>query len=657
MNILLKKLSLKNFKGVKELSLDFEKITNITGENGTGKTTIFDGFLWLLFGKDSQGKSAFEVQPLDSQGNVLHGLETNVTAILDVDGYERTFSRTLSEKWVKQRGQVEAELKGTQTTFEVDGIPTKLKDYQATINNIVNEDLFKMVTNPLYFPNIKWQDQRKILLEITGEPEEENIISYNPSLSPLKDEMQDGIDNFVKRTKASIGKLKDQLKSIPFRIDECNNSIMEVDTETLEFQKKSIVGGIEHLEEQIADSSKANEEKLKLQDKLFELKNKQNEVAIKAAQEAQKPLEGIENKIAETEKEVQVNTLNISGLETCIARLTTSSDLLNSEIKDKKDKQQELRNEWVEVNKRTFSFDENQSICPCCGRPYDMGKIEEIKQNAEETFAISKKKSLDLIADEGKKLGDKIAELVEQVCKNTSEITKYKCKIAEIEKEIEGEKAELFDLEKQKKSFNNATELVVPGMEEIVKEIALVEADIKAFGATDNSILKEKKKELQEQLEGINKQLNAKDNNSKLLARIEELKEEEKALNIKIADLEGRLYLGEEFIRTKVELLESSINEKFGGVVTFKLFNNQVNGGLSECCEAMVDGVPFSNVNTAGRINAGLSIIKTLSKHYGVQAPIFIDNRESINNIVDFEGQIINLKVGKNKKLKIESEE
>lgn len=657
MNILLKKLSLKNFKGVKELSFDFEKITNITGENGTGKTTIFDGFLWLLFGKDSQGKSAFEVQPLDSQGNVLHGLETNVTAILDVDGYERTFSRTLSEKWVKQRGQAEAELKGTQTTFEVDGIPTKLKDYQATINNIVNEDLFKMVTNPLYFPSIKWQDQRKILLEITGEPEEKNIISYNPSLSPLKDEMQDGIDNFIKRTKASIGKLKDQVKSIPFRIDECNNSIMEVDTETLEFQKKSIVGGIEHLEEQIADSSKANEEKLKLQDKLFELKNKQNEIAIKAVQEAQKPLKDIENKIAETEKEVQVNTLNISGLETCIARLTASSDLLNSEIKDKKDKQQELRNEWVEVNKRTFNFDENQSICPCCGRPYDMGKIEEIKQNAEETFVISKKKSLDLIADEGKKFGDKIAELAEQVCKNTSEITKYKCKIAEIEKEIEGEKAELLSLEKQKENFNNATELVVPGMEEIVKEIALVEADIKAFGTTDNSILKEKKKELQEQLEGINKQLNAKDNNSKLLARIEELKAEEKTLNVKIADLEGRLYLGEEFIRTKVELLESSINEKFGGAVTFKLFNNQVNGGLSECCEAMVDGVPFSNVNTAGRINAGLSIIKTLSKHYGVQAPIFIDNRESINNIVDFKGQIINLKVGKNKKLKIESEE
>lgn len=657
MNILLKKLSLKNFKGVKELTLDFDKITNITGENGTGKTTIFDGFLWLLFGKDSQGKSAFEVQPLDSQGNVLHGLETNVTAILEIEGFERTFGRTLSEKWVKQRGQVEAELKGTQTTFEVDGIPTKLKDYQTTINSIINEDLFKMVTNPLFFPTMKWQDQRKILLEITGEPKEENVIKYNPSLSPLRDEIQDGIDNYIKRTKASIGKLKDQVKSIPFRIDECSNSIVEVDIEALEFQKRSIVGRIEHLEEQIADSSKINEEKLKLQDKLFELKNKQNELANKAVQEAQKPLRDIENKMAEIEKEVQVNALNVSGLEACIARLTVSSELLNSEIKVKKDKQQELRNEWVEVNKRTFSFDENQSICPCCGRPYDMGKIEEIRQNAEETFAVGKKKSLDLIADEGKKLGDEIAELVEVISKNTSEITRYKCKIAEIEKEIEDKKAKLFDLEKQKESFNNATELVVPGMKEVTKEIALVQADIEGFGVTDNSVLKESKKELQGQLECINRQLNAKDNNYKLLARIEELKEEEKELNVKIAELEGRLFLGEEFIRTKVELLEGNINKKFNGAVTFKLFNNQVNGGLSECCEAMVDGVPFSNVNTAGRINAGLSIIKTLSEHYNVQAPIFIDNRESINNIVEFEGQIINLKVGKNKNLKIESEE
>lgn len=657
MNISLKKLSLKNFKGVKELSLEFDKITNITGENGTGKTTIFDGFLWLLFGKDSQGKSAFEVQPLDSQGNVLHGLETNVIAILDVDGYERTFSRTLSEKWVKQRGQAEAELKGTQTTFEVDGIPTKLKDYQTTINSIINEDLFKMVTNPLFFPTMKWQDQRKILLEITGEPKEENVIKYNPSLSPLRDEIQDGIDNYIKRAKASIGKLKDQVKSIPFRIDECSNSIVEVDMKALKFQKRSVVGGIEHLEEQIADSSKANEEKLKLQDKLFELKNKQNELANKAVQEAQKPLQDIQNSIAEIENEVRMKAIDVTDMEASVKRLQSSSDTLSEEVKVKKDKQQELREKWNATIQETFVFDETQTICPCCGRAYDMDKITGIRQYAENEFSANKKKRLDSIATEGKKLGDEIAELVKQVSGNASKITECKCKIAEAGKEIEDKKAKLFDLEKQKGSFNNATELVIPGMEEVTKEIALVQADIEAFGVTNNSILKEKKKELQGQLEGINRQLNAKDNNSKFLARIEELKEEEKELNVKIAELEGRLFLGEEFVRTKVELLESSINEKFSGAVTFKLFNNQVNGGLSECCEAMVDGVPFSNVNTAGRINAGLSIIRTLSEHYNVQAPIFIDNRESINNIVEFEGQIINLKVSKNKNLKIESEE
>ncbi len=43
MKIFLKKLELKNFKGVKELKIDFGTITRIDGDNGTGKTTIIKG--------------------------------------------------------------------------------------------------------------------------------------------------------------------------------------------------------------------------------------------------------------------------------------------------------------------------------------------------------------------------------------------------------------------------------------------------------------------------------------------------------------------------------------------------------------------------------------------------------------------------------------
>ena len=60
--IKLKKLILENFKGIKELKIDFSNVTNIFGDNGVGKTTIFDAFTWLMFGKDSTDKKDFSIQ-------------------------------------------------------------------------------------------------------------------------------------------------------------------------------------------------------------------------------------------------------------------------------------------------------------------------------------------------------------------------------------------------------------------------------------------------------------------------------------------------------------------------------------------------------------------------------------------------------------------
>ncbi|NNJ31627.1 hypothetical protein [Lacrimispora defluvii] len=71
----------------------------------------------------------------------------------------------------------------------------------------------------------------------------------------------------------------------------------------------------------------------------------------------------------------------------------------------------------------------------------------------------------------------------------------------------------------------------------------------------------------------------------------------------------------------------------------------------------MVNGVPFSSLNAGHRVVAGLDIITALQKIYGVTAPIFIDNAESVNdfNIPDMEGQLILLKVSINNTLKVEA--
>lgn len=654
MDIKLNKLAFKNFKGIKELEIDFSKITNIYGENATGKTSVFDGFCWLLFDKDSKGRSKFEVQTLDSDNNRVHGLEHQVVAELEVDGVGKVLTKTLKEKWVKQRGQAEAELKGTVTNYEIDGVPTSLKDYQTFINSIINEDLFKMLTNPSHFPSMNWQKQREILLEIVGDIEEDTVINYNSNLEKLRALLSDGVDNFNKRTKASISKLKEQVKSLPYRIDECNNSIVEVDTEALELQKRNINAAIGSIDEQIADGSKANEEKLKLQDKLYELKKKENELQLAAIEEKDKPVKEIISKINAKQDTLQVLEQTINNNTFKIKGFNESKDHFNQEIKIKEDKQKALREEWAKLNCEIFEFDDTKSICPCCARSYEADKIEEIKSNALDVFNKNKNNKLSDIQSKGKALSveinnfkEKLPELQENINNLEKTITDYEIKKSLLKSEIE-------ELEKQKEELSQTTEINIPGLCGIQKEIAQIQADIEAFKINDNTELKNKKKCLQEELEAINKQINTKDNNKKLLTRIEALKQEEKALNVKIAELEEQQYLAEEFIKTKVELLEKGINESFGGKVTFKLFNQQVNGGIAECCEALVNGVPYGNVNTAGQINAGLSIIKTLCKNYNVQAPIFIDNKESVNTLVDLDNQIINLIVSDDKKMKVE---
>ena len=103
------------------------------------------------------------------------------------------------------------------------------------------------------------------------------------------------------------------------------------------------------------------------------------------------------------------------------------------------------------------------------------------------------------------------------------------------------------------------------------------------------------------------------------------------------------------FRKAQIEHIEERINGMFR-VVRWKMFETQINGGEVETCECTIDGVPFSDLNTAGKINAGLDIINAIQQCDGITAPVFIDNRESVTEIADLDGQIVNLIVDENYK-------
>lgn len=656
MKIKLKTLELHNFKGIKDFKIDFGSVTNIKGANGLGKSTIMDSFMWLLFDKDSKDRKNFEIKTIDKSGEVIHGLEHSVTGTLEVDCHDITLGKIYKEKWTKKRGMATKEFTGHETLYSINEVPVKKKEFEEKIKEILDEKIFKLVTNPNYFANLKWQEQRTIIQEIIGDINDDSVINYNSNLKALEGRYEDSVDNYRVRTKATIKKLNDKIKQIPFRIDECNNSIVDQDFKALENQKLSIEKEIESIDEQLQDASKGNEILMQHKQHLYELKQEYQDKLNHAKIVAKNPLHSLERELQDHRYKVQEIAYEINSLERDKRNLEEENKLLVRNIDTTEENVQELRNRFTEVNNRKFELDSRATICPTCNR--ELENSEEIIRELEEKFNLNKAKDKESINQKGQSLNKKIEEFKLKINDNKSKLFDIEKVLKELNSNKLQEEQEVKRIEEKINNFNDLldSEIQFEGKVQLENEIEDTKKDIENFNIEDNSELKDRKRKLQFDLNEVNKLLASKDNNEKLKDRIKELGEEERELSNKVAELEGQLFLCEEFVRTKGELSEGLINKKFNNI-SFKLFNNLINGGLEETCEILIDGVPYSNANTASQINAGIEVINTLSEHYGVTAPIFIDNREAVNKIVSTESQVINLIVTNDKELIVEVEE
>ena len=132
--------------------------------------------------------------------------------------------------------------------------------------------------------------------------------------------------------------------------------------------------------------------------------------------------------------------------------------------------------------------------------------------------------------------------------------------------------------------------------------------------------------------------------------RMTELREQAAAASDELNKVDQMLFLCEEFMRYKAKFIEESINRRFS-LVRFRLFKEQINGGLEDCCDVTVGGVPYSTgLNSGAKVNAGIDIINTLSRHYNAQVPLFVDNAESVTRLEHSDTQVIRLIVSENDK-------
>ena len=633
MNIKINNLILQNFKGIRSLEINADgNNLNIYGDNATGKTTVFDAFMWLLFNKDSLGRSDFGIKTQDADGNTLHNLEHSVECELSVDDAILNLKKVYTEKWTKKRGSAEAEFTGHETKYYINEVPSSKAEYTAKISSIIDEELFKTITNPLYFnEHLKWQERRAILLNICGNISDEAILASSSEFSPLVDDLKGRtIQEYQKIISNKQKGINDELKTLPQRIAEARLAIPDTSSTYTIADKEAV-------EKKIAE----------LNDEIIAIRNGSGSAGIES------DLRALRTEKSQLEnKKCDVCKLDAKRTD-CKARLARFNfEITDAErninryynlAKECEENAEKLRKEWGEVNGKQYDGSE---ICPTCGQPLPAEQIESAKAK----FNTARAAKLEEITAKGKALNADKENFVAEHDKWAKKLTELQLTANDVDIEIA--RIEMQMAEK----ISKFAEEKKTALEVIDSRIAELEKTAQnSLEATKSSIytIQEKIDTEKAKLNEINEALFKGTMAEKQLNRIAELEADEKRLAREYGELEKTSFLIDEFLKFKITLLSDKINGLFR-FAKFKLFDVQINGGVAECCETTYKGVPYSDLNNAARIAVGIDVIETLSNYYDKHATIITDNAESINDIPKTVSQQINLYVSHDKALRVE---
>lgn len=645
--IKIKEMHLVNFKGVRELQIQFnDGMTTICGRNGSGKTTILDAFTWLLFGKDSQDRKQFNIKTLDENSVPIPQLPHEVSAILLVDGKEVRLCRRYNEIWRRRQGRAVTEFDGHDEERLYDDVPLKVKDWQDKINAIVEESVFKFITIPSYFPTRKPEVQREMLFNMAGRITDEEIARGNEQHTALLKAL-DGrtMAEYKLAVSAKKNRLKDEAKGIPDRIDERKRSMpQEEDWDKLQSDLEGFERELADIDKQIGDiaeTHRANDKRRRdMSNHLSDLEKQRDKRKYEIESEVSKDY------YKALQKESDHNS-DIRTKEAERDRLIEERDEQQKVIDGCHQTRENLVAEWKEIKAKRLVFDPNAFICPTCKRELDADDIERKREELTENFNQSKANELAENQQKGKANKEKMEkaeakkkELDGQIAKLTDEITKMQSvTFASVEEP-------------------DATEAIANDakIQELDAEIEKAKADLEADTNTedqDTEALQQRKSEINTEISDIKIRLAKREDIEKDNKRIAELEEQLRKLNNEIAEQEGIEMQMLEFSKARAAAIESRVNGMFK-MVRFKMFDTLVNGSEVETCVATVDGVPYDDgLNNAKCINAGIDIINAICAHIGVRAPIFIDNAESVNEIIPTDSQLVRLVVSNDKQLTI----
>ncbi|MCG2339252.1 ATPase [Staphylococcus epidermidis] len=644
----IKKISIENFAGLKNQIFEFNgNDARVYGANGTGKTTTATALQWLLFDKGLDGSTkSFNPVPLDENNEEEYELIPTVEVELDDNGKTLKIRKESHPKYTTNKTTNRKEYSRSRTKKQyINDESLKVKDFQSRISELVSEDVFKLITNPSAFNQLHWKEQRTILFEIADDIDTETIIKTNKDFEAIPQILGDhDIETKQKILKDKISQIEKDIKDIPIRINQTESNKQEVpkyDEERYEEIKQEI----ERLGKERVDVQNGKAEidlRNQLADKQTELKR------LEDNHEANN-----ENRITSLNNEFNVEEGTVSNLKTQIKNNKQQIDYENNRRKTLLDKHKEIQSQIEEVKNRQFEY-KDDGVCSCCGQTLPADQVEQAKEKALKQFNKNKSQEIEELNNSKERVVNDGKQIKPTIEKLESQNNSLQIRVNEAE---DKSKRILNKINQLKASSVNVTQ---------TEEYKSVLNDINEI----NNKRKDIKKTINDQLVNIDNQITELTQEKVEFENVKAIESSNKHLDDAIRELrmkednlldEKEEYVHQNqvlkaFITTRVKMLTENVNNKFN-IAEFKLFNQLVNGELEGTCVTTVDGVEYSGgLNNAARINVGLDIINTLSQHYKITAPIFIDNAESITDIIPTEAQQIQLIVsGQDKNLRMET--
>lgn len=658
--ILIKSLNLLNFAGVRSFDLSAEgKDVVISARNGRGKTTIADAVMWVLTGKDSIGNAPGTAFPIKTRGadhEFLHGLEHGAELVINVDGTDMALKKVYSEKWTKKRDSAEKLFEGHETQHYIDDVPLSEKEYQARLSNVANEQTWRLLMDPLYFSldrkgdKFDWKARREILFTVCGGMTDDDIIASSPKLKELPSILGNrSIDDAKAVLKAQLKKLKNEIEDIPIRISETQRNLPDVN-------ESDLIG----IEDQFAELRK-------------HLQDKQNQVARMEAggeaadikrqiAEAQASLIAAQNKagtsrVKDLDKmRAELNAIGAQGQETTSNINRLESQLRDAEYESKKaeNKLNEMAEQWGSLtskrqvlDEQVFAFDQ-VGTCPTCGQDLPESQLSEARAKAEADFNLEKSKNLAFF---DKAIQEIDAEGVTQskiIDMGKKEITEIKYDLSVLE---ERRHAATENYKAKQKDISFIENSIAPASPEMVAEQSKIDklneslSEIQKGNREETDKLHREITSIYTEIGKLESIKGSMETYNRGKSRIAELEADEKRLASEFEKCEGNLFMLEEFVRVKCDVITQSINHNFS-LARFKLFDTQVNGAIVECCEVIgPSGAGFnSGLSQGEQMRVGVDIINRLQDHFEIIAPIMLDKAESLTEAVPTKAQMIRLK-------------